>query len=313
MAVAAGWAWEPIGSASSANGDDGDADATDGWRATFNRDEQAVMSGPPSSLISSANLLHFKGDSSKVTFRLVWGPNPTSSDALPAPSAAAGTAYPNPPAGLKPAGEGLDPGLFDIDYKTGSISALPRRVGNFSMYLLANDGAGTAAHFGLAGELDQVVVRRWDFNVVGKPNFEVMSYTRIQPGKLPAGSTTDAPYAAARKIRLLNCTVGTTYRIAPIDTETFAYKHASGGAGAKVRFTIRDPPPGSSLIRIPARFKANPKPRAFAPKDTQARCWPSTPGVAKPNSKRSNLIYLSSLSLTLWRKQMVDAHNRGLT
>lgn len=208
--------------------------------STFERDEKTELAGPPNETLS---LLNFKGVTDQVTFRLAWGPNPTSDEAA-LPVAPSELKHSSPPSSLKPAGEGLDPGLFDIDPKTGAISALPRRVGNFSMYLIANDGAGTAADVGLPAEFDQVVIRRWDFTVVGKPNFKVVSYGRIQAGKLATGSDTDAPYAASGKIGLLNCTVGTTYRIAPIDKTTFAYQYASGGVGAKVRFTIRNPPPG---------------------------------------------------------------------
>ena len=115
------------------------------------------------------------------------------------------------------------------------------------MYLIANDGAGTAADVGLPSEFDQVVIRRLDFTVVGKPNFKVVSYDRIQAGELAKGSNTDAPYAAYGTIGLLNCTVGTTYRIAPIDKTTFAYQHASGGVGSKVRFTIESEPAAGLL------------------------------------------------------------------
>jgi len=207
--------------------------------SAFERDEKSELAGPPNKTVP---LLNFKGVADQVTFRLAWGPNPSSGNALPLPPAE--LKHSSPPPDLKPAGEGLDPGLFDIDPKTGAISALPRRVGNFSMYLIANDGAGTAADVGLPSEFDQVVLRRWDFNVVGKPNFKVVSYNRVQRDELAKGSDTDAPYVASDRIGLVNCTVGITYRIAPIDKTTFAYQYASGGVGAKVRFTIRNPPPG---------------------------------------------------------------------
>lgn len=146
-----------------------------------------------------------------------------------------------PPKGLAPAGEGFDPGLFDVDPLTGTVSALPRRNGNYTLYLIAVDTAGRAVKFNLPAELDQVVVKRWSFTVVGKPDFVVTSFSRVQDG-LPAISSGEEPFITAAKIGVLNCTVGTMYHIAPIDPTTLQHRFASGGGGCTDSFYHPEPP-----------------------------------------------------------------------
>lgn len=174
----------------------------------------------------------------RYTYRLLW-----RSESTTAPDSNSPGVW-TPPAGLVPAGEGADPGLFDVDSTTGTISALPRRNGNFSMYLLVVDTAGIATTLGFAAELDQVVVKRWSFEVVGKPDFSVTNYGRKQTSELPKVSSGEEPYITRTLVGSIDCTVGTMYHIAPIDNEKLEYSHASGGDQAKIRFTIRNPPPG---------------------------------------------------------------------
>lgn len=164
-----------------------------------------------------------------------------------------------PPKGLAPAGEGFDPGLFDVDPLTGTVSALPRRNGNYTLYLIAVDTAGRAVKFNLPAELDQVVVKRWSFTVVGKPDFVVTSFSRVQDG-LPAISSGEEPFITAAKIGVLNCTVGTMYHIAPIDPTTLQHRFASGGADARIRFTIRNPLGGFFVDPSTGEVQGNPLP-----------------------------------------------------
>ena len=132
---------------------------------------------------------------------------------------------------------------MDVDAETGSITALPRRNGNFVLFLVAEDDAGmiSAANQGLPAQLNQVILKRWSFTVVGKPDFAVIRYSRVDAETLPAVAAGDEPYRTDRKIGAIRCTVGSIYRIAPIDIATLVSAHASGGASAKIRFTIRKP------------------------------------------------------------------------
>lgn len=143
-----------------------------GWQGVYNKDEKAELLGPPSTFSPASFSRHNQtttGNNKNVyKYRLLWRAlNGTTADDNPGTWQTSNSE--TPPAGLVAAGEGADPGLFDVDSATGTISALPRRNGNFSMYLLVVDTAGAAASsFGLPKELDQVVVKRWDFTVVDK-------------------------------------------------------------------------------------------------------------------------------------------------
>lgn len=141
---------------------DTSSDAGARWQHVFDKDEQIELSaaGLPEFQLSR------KQASDLFAFRLLWR-FPEAGQTTDDNAGAWQTSNSEtPPAGLVTAGEGADPGFFDVDSETGSISALPRRIGNFSMYLIVVDLAGTAASLGLPAELDQVVVKRWDFMVV---------------------------------------------------------------------------------------------------------------------------------------------------
>eukprot|EP00729_Bicosta_minor_P016882 gene16882-14981_t len=70
--------WSPS-NASATNFNDGG-----GWVSAFERDEKSELAGPPNKTVP---LLNFKGVADQVTFRLAWGPNPSSGNALPLPPA----------------------------------------------------------------------------------------------------------------------------------------------------------------------------------------------------------------------------------
>lgn len=67
----------------------------------------------------------------QIQFRLLWG---SSGDSGGVSDADHGFQTE-----LKPAGEGLDPGRFDVDINTGKIDVAPRSNGNYSMFLVAVD------------------------------------------------------------------------------------------------------------------------------------------------------------------------------
>jgi serine/threonine protein kinase len=226
---------------------------TIGWAPIYNKAEKSELVGPALNF-SSTSLSNIKGTAADIRFRLVWSSVPLNAGAFNR-----GTP---PLAGLVAAGEGFDPGLFDVDTQTGAISALPRRNGNYTLFLLADDStAGTATALGLPPQLDQVIVKRWDFIVVGKPDFAVSTYTREAAATLPPVGAGEDPYITTARVGSINCVVGTMYHIAPINASkaSLVYSHASGGEGTKIRFTIRNPPPGFFIEPSTGEIQGNPQ------------------------------------------------------
>jgi serine/threonine protein kinase len=225
------------------------------WKRVYNKDEPTLLNGPGPNFITH-QMTNTKGWHDEVRYSLMW-----SSPEDHSVEVGASFLHRTPPIGLKPAGELLDPGLFDIDVTTGDISAMPRRNGIFSMWLLAVDTAGTATEFGLPKELDQLVIKHWNFQVQGKPDFEVVSYSR-RATELPPVNRGDAPYVAADRIGAIECVVGTTYHFAPIDQRTLIVGHASGGADATIRYSMVDPPPGFFIEPSTGEIQGRPLPSA---------------------------------------------------
>ena len=240
-------------------------DEETGWIHVYNKDEKATLHGPPETFIA-ATMSRANGN---FKYRLMWrdgsgGGDGTATDNGPADGGGIAEHWSDsnietPPTGLVGAGNGADPGLFDVDSTTGTISVLPRRNGNFSLYLLVVDMAGAAVGVGLPAELDQVVVKRWDFSVVGKPDFNVISYAR-KTKDLPKVAGGEAPFITSAKVGLVDCTVGTIYHFAPIDPAALVYEYASGGDEAQIRFTIRNPPPGFFIDPDTGELQGNPQP-----------------------------------------------------
>ena len=220
-----------------------------GWSREYSKDVTHKLVGPPTTFITN-EVKGLKGTADQIRYRLVWGKGRGGAN-----GAADGT----PPIGLLPAGERLDPGLVDVNIMTGAVTAMPRRNGAFTMWLLAEDEAGTAVELGLPKELDQVVVKTWTFEVVGKPDFEVVSYDRVRNG-LSGPTPGIAAYITRDKVGTINCTVGTTQRVAPVNLTTFVTKYASGGTNAKIRFTIENPPQGFYIDPSSGEIQGNPHP-----------------------------------------------------
>lgn len=216
------------------------------WLSIYNKDEKATLVGPGLAFLTDS-IDAAKGTVEQIRYQLAWSPVGTTPH----------TTMDNPPPNLMPAGELLDPGLFDVAPKSGEISAMPRRNGNFNMWLLAVDNAGTALRNGLSKELDQAVVRQWSFEVTGKPDFEVASYARAKQN-LPSVNPGDEPYLVNDKLGVLAVVVGTTYHIAPIDRTKFTTRFASGGESARIRFTINNPPPGFFVEPDTGEIQGNP-------------------------------------------------------
>lgn len=222
----------------------------EGWRDNYNKGEFANLAGPPSSFKSDM-IVNLKGSQNGVRYRLLWGGanDKNGGDYVGA----------SPPPGLFPSGEGADPGLFDVDATTGKVTAIPRKNGEFKVYLIVEDGAGSAADNGLPSRLDQAVVKQWSFTVTGKPDFVVDSYSRKKKG-LDDVNIGDAPYIVRTTVGAIECVEGRTYHIAPIVRKTLEYKHASGGEDANIKFTIRNPPPGFFIDPETGEMQGTPKP-----------------------------------------------------
>ena len=249
------------------------------WPERINNNE--VISGlqtPPASLLDHVGRLHLLQPSDEfsavkrgdLTFLLRWGRPHLGSmsgeddDGAPNPSSDAAYAKyigSTPPDGITAAGQGDDPGVFSVDTGTGSIVGQPKRTGNFTMWMLLEDTepglAGMSAYGSTPDSVDQMrnnqmVVAVWNVEVTGKPTFKVLdTFERSSDAQGFAASQ----YITDRSPRL-DCVVGSTYRIAPIDLETFETENANSkydgstngnGAGkgsSAFRFSLRGAPDG---------------------------------------------------------------------
>ena len=164
-----------------------------------------------------------------------------------------------PPEGLASSGEGFDPGNVDIDPYVGDVSAIPRRTGLYTMWLiLSQASSGRAASAGLSVTHDQLVVKRWEFEVRGKSPFAITSIQRLQSSKTsgtdmiwdqaPKLSTACVLKCSSAAINYVDVNVGTRVSILGYNTSegSFTFEHASGqGDGREgIRFTLRHAPAG---------------------------------------------------------------------
>ena len=168
-----------------------------------------------------------------VVFKLLWSrgsSNSTSTDATP-------------PANLVSAGEGVDPGAMSVTNEGASaILAVPQRVGNYTAWLIAVDQAPArrALEAGFPRTFDQVVLKTWEFSVTGKPDFEVLSFSRANED----ASVAPDPEAA---LSVLECIVDTVCRVPPLAVEMYKgnknMRHFSGDPN-KIAFTLNNAPQG---------------------------------------------------------------------
>jgi hypothetical protein len=118
------------------------------------------------------------------------------------------------------------------------------------MYLLAYDMEGQALERGLPAELDQVVIMRWIFNVVGKKELLVNFYERETSG-FTGGVEYVTSTPAVKPKHSLEWTVGEINRIAPVKKGTMKVEHVAFGStlsftlgGEKLPGTFIDPDSG---------------------------------------------------------------------
>jgi len=134
------------------------------------------------------------------------------------------------------------PGSVDIGSETGVVHAAPTNTGTFTAWLIATDTNGQAAANRLPAENDQVLLKKWTFEVKEPAAFVVEAYERT-----PANASKDVlaekangytdPMHRAETHQIY--AVGETYRFAPI-----SITHAQGHGRGQVTFTMSGAPPG---------------------------------------------------------------------
>jgi hypothetical protein len=104
-----------------------------------------------------------------------------------------------------------EPGGVYIDDPSKLVinAAPPMRSGLYTVWLVAEDVGGTAEARGLSARFDQALLQTWQLNITGGPNFVVDSYSRVASG--------DPAVVSGSAIGEVDCVVGTTLQIAPID------------------------------------------------------------------------------------------------
>jgi hypothetical protein len=104
-----------------------------------------------------------------------------------------------------------EPGGVYIDDPSKLVinAAPPMRSGLYTVWLVAEDVGGTAGARGLSVRFDQALLQTWQLNITGGPNFVVESYSRVP--------SADPAVVAGSAIGEVDCVVGTTLQIAPID------------------------------------------------------------------------------------------------
>ena len=133
-------------------------------------------------------------------------------------------------------------GLFYVDPSEGVITAAPKREGNYTLWLLLEDTVGTSSEFEkLSPEFDQAVVAVWDFEVTASSSFKVLEYERA------SGPRYDATKYTTTKSPTLDCVVGSSYSIAPIELSTLQTEGAAGAGFSSLQFTMKGAPDGFFL------------------------------------------------------------------
>ena len=136
-------------------------------------------------------------------------------------------------------------GLFYVDPSEGVITGAPKVEGNYTLWLLLEDTRGASVNDEkLSKEFDQTVVAVWTFEVTDKPkSFQVLEYERA------VGSKYDPQKYTSTKSPTLDCIVGSSYSIAPIEQSTLKTEGAAlAGVGrSQLQFTMKGAPDGFFL------------------------------------------------------------------
>ena len=140
-----------------------------GWITRLNQGELQSLKGPPDAFTRTM-LNNAKRRPDNVTgtcgggvssarngfkYRLAWSTDEAATEVGKTPSAAS----------LYAEGQGFDPGFIVLDSDTGDIYAVPKNRGSFTAWLIVTDCGGSAEAAGLPTTFDEVVLKRWSFEV----------------------------------------------------------------------------------------------------------------------------------------------------
>lgn len=262
---------------------------TDGWLPRYNKDEKLNIPGPTEQelqellqLLTKNNATLDSGALDRISFTLAWGGEDEGvggggggdgggGDDDETGSVGNGAEVPwtfekyagRPPPNLFASDAGRDPGVFDADLATGSIVGVPQKNGKYTVWLLLehrDEQSGLLApSVGLPKELDQVVLKRWSFEVIGKPDFAVLRYNR------PAfeGAESNGGDAGQESTpHPVSCIVGETARIGPLDVGRYHQgedlEHFSGNP-EKITFTLTNSPAGFFISPKTGEMQAVPE------------------------------------------------------
>ena len=169
------------------------------------------------------------GRTSRVQHALAWGVANSTFGSRPQKSLLhAGETESGSALSQSPGGPNL------IDSQLGNVIVVPERVGRFTAWLIAERIGGLASIRGLAAELDQIILRRWDFEVIPQPTLEVAVLDERLFGD-------DASKYVDPRNTSMEFVTGQSYRIAPLKLD-LEKTNVSFGKIGDMSFQLRDAP-----------------------------------------------------------------------
>jgi serine/threonine protein kinase len=186
--------------------------------------------------------------SSEIKYKLMWG------DVADAIGDTLDYVGGPPPLGLLASGTpGEDPGLFVVEAVSGQISASPLNNGSYTLWLIAYDSdvdaEGGSKTTGIPQEYDQVVLAKWEFDVITSVKFDLVlkpapNGTDVLPRTEPDSKSTREYTDPTRGGDYF---VGETYKFAPrtIDTERTTVSTPTNTA---ITYTLSENAPDSMYV-----------------------------------------------------------------
>lgn len=135
----------------------------EGWVGKLDQGELHSMQGLAPGF-AATYFVNLKGRPSDVQYRMAWSESYTNA-----------AVQNHPPNSLAGEAEGFDPGIIVVDPSTADVVAVPRDVGRFIGWLIAVDTSGSAAARGLPNMYDELVIKRWVFDVVPVTRLNISS------------------------------------------------------------------------------------------------------------------------------------------
>jgi hypothetical protein len=244
--------------------------------------EQKVLAAPPKELISAIRRTDDTNpDDASLQYDLRWSPlknrpGGTEQWTLPSdyfigrspPSVLAATS-------VWPVDrdQGADPGgVVSVDRTDGTITAIPKTPGDYTMWLLVRDQTLyestnkqlSIAH-GLSYRAGTMVVARWDIKVEGKDPFKVISYDRDLNVDLDKYTVDKSPS--------LTCVVGSICRISSIINVTTANGYDDGENKPFNAITLKGAPIGFFIEASTGEILGSPSTATPADNPATASLW----------------------------------------